>query len=333
MFHVTDPYYFFFSLVRLITSVVLVTDIGSGNFIARSFLYEIPWSFGLAGITLYLIGIAQTIAQSHSASGWLPQPRSIDIFGLFFLFAPLIIGESFTIAAGAMAYRNLYIAETLIRTNYCIWLVWTGGIGVAVMFASLRLIRILRNHHKKFQQAKNYEAVKAGIYKIQLTAFSYVVCLYSFATLLFLYGVLRNDIIQNTKGSIFLGVVWSILAGATTFVVELAIVVSPGNNAKNAALRSKSSSDNKTNQSNNLSYTGPADLGPMSTFDPSATGTFDSDAIERALKAKDAEWLARREQIKNNPLMENGLGNEIPNNKRRTSDNSSQVELTSYQHH
>ena len=124
-----------------------------------------------------------------------------------------------------MVNKNLHIAETLIRTNYSIWLVWTGGVGVAVLLASLRLIRILKNHHKKFQQAKNYEAVKAGIYKIQLSAFAYVVCLFSFAALLILYGNLRTHIIANTKGSIFLGVVWSLLGGATTLVVELAVLI------------------------------------------------------------------------------------------------------------
>ena len=31
--------------------------------IIKIVLYEIPWAFGLGGITLYLIGIAQTIAQ------------------------------------------------------------------------------------------------------------------------------------------------------------------------------------------------------------------------------------------------------------------------------
>ncbi|KAI7858370.1 hypothetical protein BDC45DRAFT_498185 [Circinella umbellata] len=297
-----------FNSLRAITSIVLVTDVGNGNWLARSFLYEIPWAFGLGGITLYLIGIAQTIAQSNCASGWLPDPRVIDAFGIFFLFAPLVVGESLTIAAGAIASKNVYVAETLIRTNYSIWLLWTGGVGVAVLYASLRLIRILRNHHKKFQQARNYEAVKSGIYKIQLTAFSYVVCLFSFAAVLILYGILRSSIIANTKGSIFLGAVWALLGGATTFVVEVAVLVNPNTKSRNAALRTKSSSDNKTSQSNNLSYSGRTDLGGISSFTATATGTFDNEAIERALKAKDEEWLARREMIKNNPLTENGFG-------------------------
>ena len=70
--------------VRLVTSIVLLVDISPGNWIARScnyfslnfrvtllpemnschlVVYEISWSFGLAGITLYLIGIGQTISQ------------------------------------------------------------------------------------------------------------------------------------------------------------------------------------------------------------------------------------------------------------------------------
>ncbi|KAI9498118.1 hypothetical protein BDB00DRAFT_801202 [Zychaea mexicana] len=318
-----------FNALRLLTSVVLITDIAHENWIARSFLYEIPWSIGLSGITLYLIGIAQTIAQSNSASGWLPSTGAIDAFGLIFIIAPLVVGESFTIAAGAMATKNLHLAETLIRINYSLWFIWTGGVGTSVMFAGIRLIRILRNHHKKFRQSKNYEAVKAGIYKIQLTAFSYVICLYSFATVLLLYGILRNYIMENTKGSIFLGVVWSLLAGATTLLVELAVLISPSKK-ENAALRTRSSSDNKTG-TNNASNSSRADFNHASAYESGATDTFDNKAIMNALRAKDEEWLARREQLNNNALAENGLGNKIP--KRRTSDNESQLELTSYEHH
>ena len=73
-------------------------------------------------------------------------------------------------------------------------------------------------------------------------------------------------------------------------------------------------------------------MGGISSFTATATGTFDNEAIERALKAKDEEWLARREMKKNNTLTENGFGKKILKT-RTSSDNSSQVELTSYDHH
>ena len=70
----------------------------------------------------------------------------------------------------------------------------------------------------------------------------------------------------------------------------------------------------------------------ISTYETTVTGTFDSEAIERALKAKDEEWLARREMKKNKELTENGFGKKTPK-RCASSDNSSQVELTSYDDH
>lgn len=67
-------------LVRLLASLVLVTDVAPTNLIFRSWLFEISWQFGYGGckwsiiiiapshhyslyvVALYLVGIAQTLA-------------------------------------------------------------------------------------------------------------------------------------------------------------------------------------------------------------------------------------------------------------------------------
>lgn len=50
-------------------------------------------------------------------------------------------------------------------------------------------------------------------------------CLMMFATFLLLYGILRDLIMVNVPGSVFLSVVWTYLGPLATAAVELAIFV------------------------------------------------------------------------------------------------------------
>jgi hypothetical protein len=51
------------------------------------------------------------------------------------------------------------------------------------------------------------------------------VCLLGFASFLFLYGILRDRIMVNVPGSIFLGIVWTFLGVFTTFFVEAVVLI------------------------------------------------------------------------------------------------------------
>lgn len=51
-----------------------------------------------------------------------------------------------------------------------------------------------------------------------------VICLMMFAVFLLLYGALRDQIMVNVPGSIFLGVIWNFLGPLTTLFVEMAII-------------------------------------------------------------------------------------------------------------
>ena len=46
-----------------------------------------------------------------------------------------------------------------------------------------------------------------------------------FATLLLLYGILRDQIMTSTAGSVFLGAVWTYLGTISTLLVELAVII------------------------------------------------------------------------------------------------------------
>ncbi|KAI9498117.1 hypothetical protein BDB00DRAFT_499450 [Zychaea mexicana] len=328
-------FFVLFDGARLATSVVLVTDAGAGNLLARSILYELPWSFGMAGITMYLLGIAQTISQSNSASGWLPSPTVVDIVGIIALLSPLI-GIPLTLAAGSIVHDDQQTAELLIRVSYCIWFIWTGGLGTAVLFAGDRLVRILRSHHKKLRQGSDDTAVKAGILKIQVAVAAFSICLWSFALVLLLYGILRNQIMENTIGSIFLGTAWNQFAGVTILIVEISIMAS-FKTGKNAALRSKKSTDGSGSDNTATSTTQPdRRVGGQSTIGAmSATIQGDNEAILHALKTNNGDVHYNQQQYHQNEPPKINKTSFFSRNptKRRQSEASSQMELTSYEHH
>ncbi|KAI9498119.1 hypothetical protein BDB00DRAFT_499456 [Zychaea mexicana] len=327
-------FFIMFNSLRLLSSVIIITDALPGNWIARSYLFEIPWDFGLGGITLYLIGIAQTISQSHSVSSWLPSPLVVDIFGSTALFLPFVCSVAVAVTAGALAESDLPTAEIFVRLTYIAWFLWTGIIGCSVFYAGVRLVRILRSYHKKARYGPKYTAVKSGIYRIQMMVASFVVCLWGFATFLLLYSILRDQIMTNTAANIFLSIPWHFLGGITTLVVQISVMVSPKSKS-NPALKSKSSSGETNNATSETGVSTAPDQENVGGSTIGAVTTMfqdDNEAILNAIKASDSKHKQQSSPYElswaNKKFSTHFFINKVP--IRRASDASSQLELTSY---
>ncbi|KAI9315829.1 hypothetical protein BX666DRAFT_2122144 [Dichotomocladium elegans] len=237
-----------YNILRLVSSLVLVLDVAPENIILRSFLFEIPWQFGYGSFALYLVGIAQTLAESHKAvsTGWLPSATVVDLLGSWFFLWPFVINNICSVLAGVYAEANLYVAEVFSRLLYGFWFLHDTSLSAAVLFAGYRLVRILNSHLVKFTKGSvRYQAVKTGIFKIKMLVGIIIICLLQFASFLLLYGILRDLIMTSTAGSVILSVIWTYLGPLTTVFVELAIIINP-KIEKNAALVTSSSSGNNT---------------------------------------------------------------------------------------
>ncbi|KAG1216582.1 hypothetical protein G6F35_009963 [Rhizopus arrhizus] len=218
--------------------------------VSRSFIYEFPWQFGYGAFALYLIGIAQTLADSHKAiaDSWLPPPKVVDAISSTLFFGPFIIHNCMSLAAGIMAERNLGLAITFTRLLYVFWFIHCSSLGLAVLYSGVRLIRILEAHLKKFNttSGSRYTSIKTGIFKIRTVMGIIVVCLWMFATFLLIYGILRNQIIVDKVGSIVLGAIWTYLGAVCTLGVVIAVLINPKID-ENSNLGLKSSSAEKSN--------------------------------------------------------------------------------------
>ncbi|ORY92030.1 hypothetical protein BCR43DRAFT_497671 [Syncephalastrum racemosum] len=249
-----------FNLFRLTSAVILVWDVAPNNMMLRSWLFEFPWYFGYGGFALYLLGIAQTLADSHKAisEGWLPSPLTVDIVGCTIFLAPPILHTPVVLVSGALAAGgNEHAAQALVRVQYSLWTLHCCVLSSAVMFSGIRLVRILNGHLTKFQVGSpRYSAIKNGIFKINAVMGIITLCLMLFAAQCLLYAILRDQIMTSTAGSIALAVIWTYLGPAAIFCVELAIIFNP---SKSPFLRlgasTKSSSEEKSSNVYETDYT------------------------------------------------------------------------------
>ncbi|CAO3590962.1 unnamed protein product [Absidia cylindrospora] len=241
----------FFNILRLLTSVLLVTDVNPENWIARSFMFEFAWQFGYGSFALYLIGIAQTLADSHKAisSGWLPSPRTVDAIGLTFFFTPFLLNNVCSLATGILAEKNLYVAEVFVHLLYALWFVHCFSLACAVMLSGWRLVRILNSHLKQFPTSgPRAISIKGGIFKIRAVVIIISFCLMSFASFLLLYGILRDRIMTSTVGNLILSAIWNWNAPLCTMAVEGALLFNPSSDEnKNSffGIKNSSSGENK----------------------------------------------------------------------------------------
>ncbi|KAL0135879.1 hypothetical protein V8B55DRAFT_1369983 [Mucor lusitanicus] len=259
-----------FNLLRLISSTVLIADI-CPDMISRSFIFEFPWQFGFGAFALYLIGIAQTLADSHRviANSWLPSPRLVDLIGGTIFLAPFIINNVMSLAAGILAEKNLHLAQIFTRLLYIFWFVHCFSLSVAVFFSGYRLIRILSAHLQKFKTTgPRYVSVQTGIFKIRAVMSIITTCLMMFAVFLLIFGILREIIMVNVVGSVVLGAIWNFLGAVATLGVEIAIIFNPKvDDGTSLGLKTSSAEKSASQTGQFVTYTN------FSTQEYSATGS------------------------------------------------------------
>ncbi|KAG1447754.1 hypothetical protein G6F56_009159 [Rhizopus delemar] len=271
-----------FNFLRLLSSVMLIADFAP-DMVSRSFMFEISWQFGYGSFALYLIGIAQTLADSHRviANSWLPSPKVVDAIGGTLFLAPFIINNCMSLAAGIMATRNLAMAVIFTRLLYVFWFIHCSSLGIAVLYAGLRLTHILESHLKKFNTTAGprYTSIKTGIFKIRSVMSIIVICVWMFAVFLLLFGILRHMILISKAGSIVLGVMWNFLGAVSTLGVVIAILVNPKiDEPGSLGLKTSSAEKSGTEKSNHntpyLTYSN------FTTQDYSASGSVFSTTIQ-----------------------------------------------------
>lgn len=180
-------------------------------------------------LTFSLLPISKT-PKSHKSTArqWLPSIQTVDRIGLTFLCLPFIINNVCSIASGILGPTHLATAEIFIRLLYVFWFWHCGSLAVAVIYAGIKLVRLLQTHLKKFKSAissssSQAQKIQAGMFKIRGLVGVLFLALGGFAIFLLLYGLLRDQIIQSVPGSYALCALWNFLGPLASFFACLAV--------------------------------------------------------------------------------------------------------------
>ncbi|KAI7856658.1 hypothetical protein BDC45DRAFT_60719 [Circinella umbellata] len=233
--------------------------------------FEIAWPFGYGAFALYLIGMAQTLADSHKAisTGWLPSPRVVDIVGTSIFLGPFLINEPMCLIIGYLITTNMKVAEILVRIHYFIWSLHCCTLAFTVLYSGTRLCRILTAHLEKFNAGgPRFDAIRTGIIKIRFVMFLISTCLILFAAMGFIYAALRTEMMRSTVGNMAFGGSFMLLGPITTFFVELTVAFNPrSTNIIKVETKSLSSNEEFGSNMYNSAYTSTCvnnDIGTLS---------------------------------------------------------------------
>ncbi|KAI8877241.1 hypothetical protein K501DRAFT_278632 [Backusella circina FSU 941] len=178
--------------------------------------------------------IGERTQESHKSisKSWLPSPRTVDIIGLTLLCSPFFTNNTLSLTAGIVAKSKPKVAAC---------------VTTAVLYCGSRLIQTLNKHLKKFNPTgERYKKVKSGLFKIYSIMSLIAACLFLFGAQCLIYGAIRDLILKNYIGSVFLCAIWNLLAPATTVFVEISILFSPQVNDKPKIIPLESSGNEQT---------------------------------------------------------------------------------------
>ncbi|KAI9484762.1 hypothetical protein BDB00DRAFT_983710, partial [Zychaea mexicana] len=250
----------------MLQAIIVITD-AAPNPVFRSFLYEIPWQFGLGAFSCYVFGIAHTVADSSKSiySAWFHSPVRIDLLGTIFISLPYVTNNICSIAAGVYAERgDDWHAAQFTHALYYLWTIYCGSLGFMILFAGLRLLRLL-NHHLRMQHdlRVNIAKIKTGTLKVKIIMVVGCVCLWVFAFILCMYGVFRDPVTRNTALNLTISAVWTYDGVVATLLVELALILNPRMTAS-LGVSNMSGSQSEPTQ-NSLTSSGARNVTSMDT--------------------------------------------------------------------
>ncbi|KAI9322284.1 hypothetical protein BX666DRAFT_1893461 [Dichotomocladium elegans] len=218
-----------FNLLQMIHAIIMVTD-AAPNVAFRSFLFEVPWHYGIGAFACYLFGIAHTISESNRIiyDRWVGTPVVVNIITIIFLFGPHVTNNICSIASGIYGLRgDVYHAERYTNALYWLWAFYTGCLGILILYAGIRLLGLLRRHLLERKSDIAIENVKLGILKVKILVAAGTSCLLLFVIMMIIYASRRVSIILVTEYNVTLACIWMLNGAMATSVIFFGIILNP----------------------------------------------------------------------------------------------------------
>ncbi|KAI8081589.1 uncharacterized protein BX664DRAFT_340774 [Halteromyces radiatus] len=311
-----------FNILRTLDNILLVTD-GANHPILRSFFWEFSWEFLYAGFVLYVLGVAQTLRDSHKAvsTGWLPSAKTIDRLITTLLVSVVVTNETCTFVAGVYGESNIPLATSFILALYYLWFIYCAILAVGILYCGARLIFILETHLENFSMPQHrINSIKTGIIKIKAMVgvgfFGSII----YGVSMLLFAALRQGILSTEGGGLTLSLIWNLTGPIATAVVEITMIFSANPQHMSNFLGLKASSDNANNNSSSNT----------DDFTNKSTDAFvftDTSAISQHT-ATDDFWQTRPVSLKDTEQLQLEYQNAIEHLRTQGPNNSSTKAIT-----
>ncbi|CAO3614311.1 unnamed protein product [Mucor fragilis] len=160
---------------------------------------------------------------------------------------PFLTNTSCALAAGIYAvHGNDEMASKLTMAQYYFWTFYCGYLGTLLLFAGVRLMRLLDKHLLVQSELRvNIQKVKTGALKVRIIVVVGTSCMWIFAFLLGLYSACREAVMMNQVTNMVVAAVWLFAGPIATFFVEIAVLINPEIAAQLGHLSFGSSSDSR----------------------------------------------------------------------------------------
>lgn len=242
-----------FNVLQMIHAIFMLTDIIPSP-VFRSFLFDFPFQFGYCCFACYLFGVAYTLSESSRIiySTWVKSHTMVNILCLITMTFPFMTNTACAVAAGIYAARgDNAMASKLTMAQYYFWGLYCGYLGSLLLFAGVRLIRLLDKHLLMQSDMRiNINKVKTGALKVKIIVLVGTSCLWIFAFLVILYTICRDAVMTNQGSNMVVAAVWLFAGPIATFFVEIAVLINPAIAAQLSNLSFGQSSSDSRNDLN-----------------------------------------------------------------------------------
>ncbi|KAL1918720.1 uncharacterized protein VTP21DRAFT_2742 [Calcarisporiella thermophila] len=226
MFILNAAFFFFF---RGLLAVVVFTNIGPGDMVARENWGNVAWNFAASALVFYLAGLIFATPHSYNdiematsvSSPYLPSPLQLNILMLALILVPIVLNQSLASAAGFAFHRgDIGTYNILVTSLYVMWGVVAGSVMSLYIFFGRQLLSILSRNIEAIQSSNQYMAGKNNVYaqrlrevkasyrKIRGVVFLMFVMLPVLLFVILALAFFRVEILRQHNLSYFFAVMW-----------------------------------------------------------------------------------------------------------------------------
>jgi hypothetical protein len=158
---------------------------------------------------------------------WVKSHTIVNVLCVATITLPFITNAACAVAAGVYAVNgNNELASKLTMVQYYLWAFYCGYLGMLLLFAGVRLIRLLEKHLVTQSDLRiNVNKVKTGALKVRIIVVVGTSCMWSFAFLALIYGVCRDALISDQASNTVIAAVALLMGPIATFFVEIAVLI------------------------------------------------------------------------------------------------------------